>query len=286
MAMQRVYFDRNVFADICELRNGLTNENVKKIQRAVDTSSISISASFTLFEETLQVLRQSEASYDQQIKTVLSLIDKRRMIKQPKDILKDDCHTYAISNSQYERTFDVPPQLAELLDPSKNREALLALSDKVSQFFGGAASNITDGLLEAREVGEKSNVGHPDSFESLWDELSLTIVKCLLERHPRWIRRKCIKRGLEGMLRVKSIRLYAIYYVSLVHSGWFGVQEVPRKMKAGDLGDWFHAVQSSAASLFVTQENKERVGKLPFILNQLPTPRFEVLSLQEFLNRI
>lgn len=57
----------------------------------------------------------------------------------------------------------------------------------------------------------------------------------------------------------------------------------PRKMKEGDVGDFFHAVQASVANIFVTQENKERRDKLPFILNQVPTEGFTIMSLNEFV---
>ena len=61
--MTIVYFDRNVFADICELRRGLTVDNVAAIQRAVDGGSITIPASSVVIEETISLLLDSEETY-------------------------------------------------------------------------------------------------------------------------------------------------------------------------------------------------------------------------------
>jgi len=68
------YFDRNVFSDICELRIGLTHEDVAVIEQAVRSRSVLIPASITLFEETIRVLRESDEKYHQHIKTVFGLI--------------------------------------------------------------------------------------------------------------------------------------------------------------------------------------------------------------------
>lgn len=284
--MKVVYFDRNVFADICELRNGLTVEDVAKLRGSVNSGTIRIPASFTLIEETVQALKFPQANYDQQIKTVLGLVDKEFMIKQPKDVLLDDSYTFARRQTNYGRFMRVPPQMAQLLDASRNREELLDLAQEISSKFDQAATNITDGLLKAREAGLQKNVGRPNSFHDLWDELAVETVKLYVEHRPRWVRRRCRMRGFEHMLNVRSFRHYALYYVWLMNSGWFGIHDEPRKMKPGDMGDWYHAVQSSAADILVTQENKEKAGKLPNILNQKPTPGFEILNLQEFLHRI
>jgi hypothetical protein len=137
--------------------------------------------------------------------------------------------------------------------------------------------------LAARGAGEERNVSTPDDFSEVWNGLAPTMIEGILLQVPRPIRRLCKKRGFENMLRIKSIRLYTIYYAWLIHSGWFGVQGDPRKMKEGDVGDFFHAVQASAATIFVTQESKDKRDRLPFILGQIPTAEFTIMGLSEFI---
>lgn len=95
IAIATAYFNRNVFSDICELRRGLTHEDVAVIEKAVQSKSVLIPASITLFEETIRVLRESDEKYDQHIKTVFSLIHKAEMVKPPNQLLRDDCYSYA-----------------------------------------------------------------------------------------------------------------------------------------------------------------------------------------------
>lgn len=277
-----VYFDRNVFGDICELRRGLNHEDVEVIEQAVQSRSILIPASITLFEETISVLRESDQKYDQQIKTVFGLIHKTDMVKPPGQLLRDDCYSYA-QRSPYERMTATPPKLKDILDMSKNKGDLLALAEEIAERFERSAISITAGLLDARGAGEERNVGTPDDFDEVWSGLGTTMIEGILGQVPRQIRKLCKKRGLENMLKIKSIRLYTIYYAWLIHSGWFGVQGEPRKMREGDVGDFFHAVQASASTIFVTQESKDKRDRLPFILGQIPIPDFTIMALTEFI---
>lgn len=283
--MLTVYFDRNVFADICELRNGLVTEDVRRIKDAVDSGSITIPASITLMEETIKVLRSSAEEYDQHLKTVFDLVNRRWMVKPPNELLIEDCASYA-ERQPYRRLTSVPDAMKDFLDLTKNKADLLVLADEIAQRFRKSADDITAGLLGAREAGLERKVGRPESFIDLWDGLAEGMIENLLGRCSRNIRRLCKKRGLMSMLEIKSLRIYTIYYTWVLHSGWFGIQNNPRKLTAGDLGDWFHAVQAAAADLFVTQESKTKSGKLPYILNHLPVSDFEVINLEEFLARI
>lgn len=283
--MLTIYFDRNVFADICELRNGLTEEDVRKIEDAVRSGSVNIPISGTLLEETLQTLESSEDAYKKHLKVVLNLINTQFMVKEPNQLLKDDCFSYAFGKA-YQRFMATPKDFYDLLDPSKNKQGLDNALNEVKKFFEVSSTNITTGLLKARNAGQEQDVGRPSDFSELWNGLSESIAKNFLERCPTEVRRRCYARGIKKMLDIKSIRLYTVYYISLIHSGWFGLQKNPRAMKPGDVGDFFHAVQSSAADFFVTQESKDRPSKLPYILNQVATQGFKVVSLRDFLQSL
>src|SRR6185369_3727046 len=95
ICMVTVYFDRNVFADICELRRGLTESDIDIIERAVESELIIIPASITLIEETIGVLGESDERYSEHIKSVFGLVNKEAMVKPPNELLKDDCFSYA-----------------------------------------------------------------------------------------------------------------------------------------------------------------------------------------------
>jgi hypothetical protein len=103
---------------------------------------------------------------------------------------------------------------------------------------------------------------------------------------PRNPKRLCKKHGLEHMLNIKSVRIYAIYYCWLFYSHWLKTDGTPGKVKASEGGDFFHAVCASAADIFVTQESKNKYGNLPFILSQVPISGFTVMNLDEFIETL
>ena len=130
--------------------------------------------------------------------------------------------------------------MTETSSLSKNRDDLIDLANDIEHFFDKSASGFTEGLLKAREAGLQRNVGRPN-FRQLWDSLSTTLaVEGLVSRCSQEVSAKCRDRGLDEMLKVKSIRFYTLYYLSLIQSGWFGIQDKPRKVRPADFGDWFH----------------------------------------------
>lgn len=281
--MNKVYFDRNVFSALTELEGSLTEADLEKIQRSVEIGRIMILGSAPLLEETITTLGRSDEMYAKHISTVLGMIDKRRMIKPAQDLLLKDCYDYAVGLAQNDRTVPVPHRLRELLELTENKDDLRNLVLEIKKHRGTAASGLTESMGEARADHRWSKVGRPDDFDELWEKLSEHAVAFWVDACRPEIRRKCYKRGLKRMLQIKSLRFFALYYLSVAHTGLFGLKGVPRKIKHGDVGDWFHAVSASAASIFVTLESKTKPGHLGYILSLKPTPGFQVLSLQEFL---
>jgi hypothetical protein len=284
--MSVIYFDRNVFDHLCTLNCGVTEGDVANIQRAVDSGAITIPASYTVVEETVPLIRLSEKKYEQHIQTVLKLIEKKKIIKPHNDLVREDCLAYAFIQAQSPRTTEIPENFREVLDLSFNRDGLNALADEIHAFYEGIAAGLQADFDKSLEETKQRGYTGVSSFQEVWDMLSLTIVEGAVNKLPRIPKRLCKKRGLQPMLDIKSIRIYTIYYCWLCYSHWLKTDGTPAKVKASEGGDFFHAVCASAADIFVTQESKDKYGKLPFILNQLPIKKFTVMSLAEFLESL
>jgi len=284
--MLRVYFDRNVFSALSELEGGISAGDVEKVKQAVRLGTIRIFGSPPLFEETITTLGRSEEMYDRHMAMVFELVDKQRMVKHPRQLLLDDCYYYAVGLAENDRTIPIPAQLRKLLDLSKNRGPLNSLTQAVKLHRGSSASSISDGMGKARADYRWKRVGRPDNFDELWNGLGEHAVTFWVDICPRNIRKKCYKRGIKKMLEIKSLRFFALYYLSIMHTSLFGLKGDPRKVKHGDIGDWFHVVCAASAHIFVTMESKSKPGHLGYILSLKPTPNFEVLNLNEFLKRI
>jgi hypothetical protein len=280
-----VYFDRNVFSALSELEGEITKTDVEKIERAVDSGRVTILASQTIFEETITMLGRSDDMYRRHMLTVTRLTYKRLMIKQTMQLVLDDCYNYAVGLPENPRTMPIPKKLRNLLDLSANKH-LGTIAEELKVDRGVTASKLTAALGRAREEGLRLNAGHPDNFDELWNNLTPEWIAMWVNRCRPEIKKKCYERGLKAMLNIKSIRFFTLYNLSVMHTGWFGLTGVPRRVKHGDVGDMFHAVSASAASIFVTLESKTKPGHLGHILSLKPTPGFEVLNLREFLKRI
>lgn len=87
--------------------------------------------------------------------------------------------------------------------------------------------------------------------------------------------------GMEELLEVRTIRLYATYYAAWAFSKWFGEQGVPGRVKPSERGDFFHSVQAAAADVFVTRD-----ARLARWLKQIRVEGFEVLEFEELIQRL
>lgn len=284
--MLRVYFDRNVFSALSEHEGNITATDVNKIKRAVDAGSITILASLTLFEETITTVQRPGDMYRRHLATVHELINNRRIIKEAPKMFLDDCYDYAVGLAENDRTMPFPQRLMRAFDVSQDKSDLLDVAEAVMKYRVKSVGGLTESLLRARAEGISRNVGKPDNFDELWEGFATSMVSMWVDRCPPEIKKKCYKRGIAKMLKIKSLRFFALYSLSVMHTGWFGIKGAPRKVKHGDIGDWFHATSAAAANIFVTLESKTKPGHLAYILSLKPTPGFEVLSLSEFLERI
>jgi len=82
------------------------------------------------------------------------------------------------------------------------------------------------------------------------------------------------RRGLDGLLKVKSVGLAVGANLSLMYAHQFE-NRVP---KSGDSRDILHAIIGSNADVFVTDD-----GELRRVLNRVPVDGFHAVSLEEIL---
>ena len=211
---------------------------------------------------------------------IFGLVEKRRMIKPPAYLLKEAVHSYAFDRRLPDTLTRTPRILEDFLIRGKVSPTLREVVEAVVTQGSKFADDFTQTFSEARRVGEERNVGTPDDFEEFWSGVAApVIVQGLAEQHGVYDR--CAERGLEGLLEVKTVRLYATYYAAWVFAKWFGEQGVPGKVKSSERGDFFHSVQSAAADVFVTRD-----ARLARWLKLIPVENFEVISLDQLIERL
>lgn len=276
----KVYLDRNIFGDIKQLKDSAESAGrVAALHNAVNEKRITILLSTTILEETLPVLKHSHNTLKQELEVIFGLVEKHRMIKVPGSLLKEAVQSYAFDRRLPDMLTRTPRILEDFLSRGKVSPALKEFVEAVVAQGSEFADDFTQTFSEVRRVGEERNVGTPDDFQEFWRAATPVIVEGLAEQHG--VYERCAERGMEGLLEVKTVRLYATYYAAWVFAKWFGEQGVPGKVKPSERGDFFHSVQSAAADVFVTRD-----ARLARWLKLIPVENFEVISLDQLLERL
>lgn len=283
--MITVYFDRNVFADICEFRNNVTQKEIDVLQEAVKAKQISIPLSSALLAETTVMLQKSNSEFLKHIKTVFSLISRNRMVKRNDDLLRDDCISFAYL-APFQRTVPLLDEGKKFINSPKADSRFLKVALNHPPAMKKAVENINLALSSYRQDIENAGLRTPVDFIDVWNEQSIKLVKRLLSELPAKERKLCERHGVEKMLDIRSLRLYTVYYCWIRFSGLSGIQGNPRKLTSNDFMDFIHTIEASAAEILVTQENKTKANKLPFIINQMNFKNFKVMNLEEFIQHL
>jgi hypothetical protein len=275
--MKTVYFDRNVFADICDRRNGITTEDINLIKKAVEKRLISIPTSLAILGETAVIAARSVELFLKHLRTIEELVDKNYIVKDAQDILLEDCLSYASRmptrsilpvSFSFEKAFQNPTYFPEFAKNYKDTMKVVAQS-------------ITESLLALRESTDMSNPAK--DFEEAWKTQAIKSVHMLLRQLSEKNKRKCVKRGMVNMLLIPSVLIRSIYISWFFYAGGFGIEGTPRKVRSNDVVDMVHSIQASATDIFVTQENPAKSGTIPFLLNHVQIPGFRLMDLEGFI---
>jgi len=113
------------------------------------------------------------------------------------------------------------------------------------------------------------------SFEVYWKNNSVWLAEGLAKH--RKVLGKVKRRGLPGLLKLKSVALAVGANLSLIYSHCFEGR-VPR---SGDSRDVLHAIAASSADVFVTNDRK-----LAAIMTRILVEDFRVMSLRDFLDSL
>lgn len=210
----KVYLDRNIFGDIKQLRSTPDSaDSITVLQRAIEEKRITILLSTTVIEKTLPALNHSPNTLEQELEVIFGLVQKRRMIKAPANLLSEAVQSYASARSIPDMLTRTPRILEDFLVKGKVSQKLKQFVKAIVAQGSEFTNNFTETFSEARRVGEERNVGTPEDFQEFWNAITPAIIEALAKRHC--VYDKCLERGLEGLLEVKIIRLYATYYAAL-----------------------------------------------------------------------
>jgi hypothetical protein len=274
------YLDTNVF-DHLYRKAGCTSADIANLRKAIYGRDLSIRLSIHTLEEILLAPRATPQAFAAQIKLTLSIANSRALIKPCDQLLIDDIRAYA-ARGEPDRPFvrgamqnAVAAGIAALIESDGEEiedEFLAALEEAKKQ-----KAQLRDIIVAAR-TGIDSAAGPYErpSFEEYWKTRAAGAAEGLAR--SAGVVEECARRGIEGLLDVKSVRMAAGAVLSAAYASAFEHEED----QAIERLDVHHPIAAAAvAETFVTDDVRLRVSPA-----RVPMRDFAVMNLQEFLQRL
>jgi hypothetical protein len=272
------YLDTQVFDHIYK-KIGCTGADIANLRKAIYGRELSIRLSLHTLEEILLARRISPQAFAAQIKLTLSLANSRALIKPCEQLLLDDIRAYA-ERGQADRPFlrgdmqnSVADGLAALIesDGEELEEDFVAVLDQARQQKQQFFAAVERAQQQASAVSGPASGA--TSSEQYFDAAASSALESLAERAG--VGDSCRERGLDGLLRVKSVRMTLGAVLASSHAQIAaGAPANPTTIH--------HAVSAAAvAETFVSDDAPMRQ-----LLGHIPMDRLDVTSLPDFLKRL
>jgi hypothetical protein len=276
------YFDMNVFNDLYEKRSGITEQHENALRSAIKAREISIPLNLHIFEETLSRSEPYTNLAKKKFGFILSLVDQHRIAKPVNMLLYDDIHCYAQGQVPTD-PFIGDPKVSEI---QSNLQSLsYPVAEEVLEQLAGAhevskqKEDFEMGIIQARQQvlpkskRPKQPKRRPPRFVHYWRDSEEQILENLAERVG--VLDACRRRGLEGMLDIRSVQMYVGFSISYGYAQAYEGRG-PDGATAWDLK---HAVVAAATSdVFVTHD-----GPLTALLARVPITGFKVVTLRDLV---
>ena len=272
--MKEVYFDTDVYAHIYRRVAPLTDKRVRQLETAVRSDKIRILSSAAVIEETVLAVLDSEKEALARLQLIRRLAKRKRIIKSPDQILRGDIVAYS-QNVKLPSHYISPPQ--DLIQVVVNGRAgyLETLHRKASDTQKRTDNfyvEINKAFRSSVESAGTSKESTKQSFEDYWRERSIPFVEQLATSAN--VLDACKKRGLEGLLEVRSIRLVTVAQLAL---GYAATGDLP--VTEPEQSRYIQqAVIASAVDAFVTHDQW-----LADALRRVEVKDFQVIDLHTLL---
>src|SRR5262245_6522924 len=268
-----IYFDTNVFSDICRKRNEVTVANELALRDAVTKGKISIVLSILNLEEKLCAFNNEPDLTLAELQFIQDLADWHKIVKPYHQLLADDIYSYASGGGasyHFITDADFASKIRSFFNRSKQDMAEYLGQDTWLEEIEEQKREYQKGMTEALEKARsdwpylRKRRGPPPSFHEYWrGGAAESFAGYLAERLG--MLDACRRRGVQGLLEVKSVRVYVGASLSLVYAQMFEGRQPDARQAEGDAWDLRHALSASAADIFVTHDKAfaDRMKRVP-----------------------
>jgi hypothetical protein len=277
---RKTYVDTNIFDHIVK-RIGITEADERALRSAVNKGRISVLLSYLNLEEALCAMPTSPELALAQLRLIMEIAETHQLVKPTAMLISDDIDRYAKGKAL------LPPFIPMDTIIFANLQALVRDAQQINELLPllkEVQNEKEEFVARMREANAKvepdatalrrATDGRPPSWDKYWDRLAEPFGEGFVT--PRNLE-QCKKRGIKGLLKMRSIRTAVGSAVSLAYAETFD----KRTPKLGDSRDMQHAVLASAADLFVTHD-----AALARLLSRIPQVPFEVVDFHNLLREI
>ena len=283
--MPTVYFDTTVYDDIA--KGDVAAEDIESVRRLATRGAIRAYPSLMNVEELLGQWDSERGEALRRIKILRDLVGFDNMLKQPRDLLDEAINAYAqwgitppVTLARHHRDI-VARNLDELLRgiAKTNVSNIVADVRALKDGFRRAMTETRDRVLtelkwESRPIEERRAV----TFDQFFRNESQPWAEAFADGIGAGD--ACRRRGLDGLLNVRTVRICVGAQMSLVHSLVFGDGLQSRHSGWGEDYDLWHGLTASVAEIFVTGDHR-----LAQHLRRVPVANFVVVeSLRQLLD--
>jgi hypothetical protein len=228
---------------------------------------LSVLVSFEAVVETANA-RQDTALKGLQL--IKELCRQELPIKPHYELVRDDIRNFAdggeASSPFLDARFSIDQVIADIQNPSQEVSEMIAEEKCIKE-------RLNDELRSHVEEERKALNGKRSStFEKYWEARSQYYAEAFA--HFAGCLEECKARGIDELLKVKSVRMTVGAFLSLLYELLGG-----RAVKSGTSYDLKHAAPMSAADIVVTND-----GELRTLLSKIPIPKLRVMSLRELIS--
>lgn len=275
-----VYFDTNIYGHIYRYQHGITAREVKRLRNAIEADRLRIFTSFTVIEETNAARLSSLDEANGRLELIRTLTVQNQIIKHHSALIEDDIRAYA--NGEPTPTKFRPPYvgLGDVFwdHTAKHYKELDDVArDTISQVnaFAKDLDNSFKTLIKPLVEKERADKQAQQSFSEYWKKMSKPWVRAVAKKYG--MLKECRARGINGLLRLHSLRISTIAQVSLTYANTYEREKFDR----GNSRDMHHVGCASAVPIFVTHDKP-----LTKLLRRMPPPNLEVIDFQTMLSRL
>ncbi len=252
--MKGVYLDANVYNDV--VRGNVAAEEVQAFRDATRRGELTPHLSLADLEEFLGVWETDRRVALERLRLARDLVGFKGLLKQPGDLVRDEIQAYARGASPPPPT--LPRRYRRYLSTCLNKvvEGSTNFDDLISRVVADVRANkeafkAQMAQSRAQALAKLTGIYDPAvlrqlSFQKWWTAAAVNWAEDFAR--PFGLADACRQRGLDGLLTVRTIRVFVGTVMSLVHSQ---VAE-GRQPDFGDGYDLWHAILASVADVFVT----------------------------------